>query len=254
MDIEIKIGREVDGACVYRVPSSFQKVSRHHASLYYHGGLVTLEDRSSNGTYVNGQRITRTTISENDIVWLGGDPRIDTQCCQLDLRALFASYGIQCSSYSRQAMAVNNGPAMAGNTQRTDYSMEFERLKNTYINYHEELSKVTKKATMKMQLPRILLSMIPAIIGLVVMIIAKDMTIRIVAMSAGSVLSGLIGTLTMGRNSSKKEKLTEDTLDLQLKYQKDYKCPKCGKEFNLDMHWKKLKADGKCPYGCGAQF
>lgn len=78
--------------------------------------------------------------------------------------------------------------------------------------------------------------------------------VGIIAMSAGSVLSGLIGTLTMGRNSKRQDKLSEDILDLQLKYQKEYKCPKCGKPFDLDLHWKKLQADGKCPHGCGAQF
>jgi DNA-directed RNA polymerase subunit RPC12/RpoP len=104
-----------------------------------------------------------------------------------------------------------------------------------------------------MQLPRVLLSMIPAVLGLVILLVSKDMTIRIVAMSAGSVLSGLIGTLTMGRSSSKQEQMAEDILDLQLKYQKKYKCPKCGKQYSLDLHWKKLQADG-CPFGCGARF
>ena len=86
------------------------------------------------------------------------------------------------------------------------------------------------------------------------MLVSTDMTMRIVAMSAGSVLTGLIGTLTMGRGNKKKEKTTEAILDLQLKYQKQYRCPKCGKDYSLDLHWKKLLADGKCPYGCGARF
>ena len=258
MDIEIKIGRGVEGANVIRVPMTFAKTSRHHATLYLRNGAVTLVDNgSTNGTYVNGQRITSTNVTQNDTVWLGGNGT-DSQCYQLDLRSIFATYGIQSPSFAvpmggGYSMSGNNGVA-AGNDQRTDYSADFERLKNTYINYHEELSKLTKKATMKMQLPRILLSLIPAVLGIVVMLVATDTTVRIVAVSVGSVVTGLIGTLTMGRGNSKKEKLTEDIMDLQYKYKGEYKCPKCGKEYSLDMHWKKLKAEGKCPYGCGAKF
>ena len=105
-----------------------------------------------------------------------------------------------------------------------------------------------------MQLPRVLLSMIPALLGVVILIVANDMTMRIVGMSVGTVLSGLISTLTMGRSSSRQEEMSEKILDLQIKYQKEYRCPKCGKEYNLDLHWKKLQADGMCPYGCGARF
>ena len=98
------------------------------------------------------------------------------------------------------------------------------------------------------------LSMIPAILGIVIMLVSTDMTMRIVAMSMGSVLSGLIGTLTMGKNTSKQEEMSEKIMELQLKYQQEYKCPKCGKQYSLDLHWKKLQADGKCPFGCGAEF
>jgi len=262
MDIDIKIGREVDGANVCRVPESFTKVSRLHAILQWHDGVATLVDNgSSNGTFVNGRRITSCQVSENDTVWLGGNEN-DGKCYQLDLRQLFSSlrasgnqptYSRQ-QSYSRQDAPMGNQFSEMGNAQGNDYSREFERVKQAYIGYHEEYSKLTKKANTRMQLPRILLSLIPALLGLAIMLISKDMTMRIVAVSAGSVLSGLVGTLTMGKGSKKKEKLTEDILDLQLKYQKDYKCPKCGKAYNLDLHWKKIQAEGKCPYGCGAQF
>lgn len=262
MDIEFKIGRDVDGANVCRVPACFTKVSRLHATLQWRGGVATLVDNgSSNGTFVNGRRISSCQVTDNDSVWLGGTEN-DGKCYQLDLRQLLSTcrnstaskplappmYGQP--SYPRQDFAPSN----VGGTHGDNYSVEFERLKRAYIGYHEEWSKLTKKASTRMQLPRILLSTLPAMLGVVIMLVSKDMTMRIVAVSAGSILSGLIGTLTMGKSSSKKEKLTEDILDLQLKYQKDYKCPKCGKQYSLDLHWKKLQADGKCPYGCGARF
>lgn len=263
MDTEIKIGRDVEGVNVCRVPAMYSKVSRFHAILQWRNGVATLMDNgSSNGTFVNGRRITSCQVSENDTVWLGGNEN-DGKCYQLDLRKLLSSFRVsgseptyvQPQSYPRQDTPVGNQFSGVGSVHGNDYSREFERLKQAYIGYHEEYSKLTKKANTRMQLPRILLSLIPALLGLTIMLVSKkDMTIRIVAVSAGSVLSGLVGTLTMGKGSKKKEKLTEDILDLQLKYQKDYKCPKCGKAYNLDLHWKKIQAEGKCPYGCGAQF
>lgn len=257
MDIEIKIGREASGAHAIRVPSSFDKVSRNHAIIRWHDGVVTIEDTSSNGTYVNGQRITKATITENDIVWLGGT-RTDNRCYKLDLRQVFATFpAVQSAphvAYPQQNAGVSTSNPVSRNDQRTDYAKEFAQLKKAYIGYHNELSELKKKSNMSMQLPRVLLSMIPALLGLVILLVSRDMTVRIVAMSAGSVLSGLIGTLTMGRSSSKQEEMTEKILDLQLKYENEYKCPKCGKKYSLDLHWKKLQADGKCPYGCGARF
>lgn len=261
MDIEIKIGREASGAHAIQVPSTFDKVSRWHATMRWHDGIVTIEDHdSTNGTYVNGQRLAKfqtVTITENDIVWLGGLAR-DNRCYKLDLSQAFTTFPAAQSTpraaYPQQNVGVSTPNPVLGNDQRTDYTKEFARLKKVYINYHKEMSELKKKSNISMQLPRVLLSMIPALLGLVILLVSRDMTVRIVAMSAGSVMSGLIGTLTMGRSGSKQEEMTEKILDLQLKYEDEYKCPKCGKKYSLDLHWKKLQSDGKCPYGCGARF
>lgn len=255
MDIEIKIGREVVGSGAYLVPSTFKRVSRNHATIRWHDGIATIEDNgSSNGTFVNGQRVTKANITANDTVWLGGNGQ-DSFCYQLDMRRIFDSFPRTMPVHNaRPVQETRSHREAAPDMQRTDYSNEFAQIKQAYIDYHEAMSKLTKKANTSAQLPRILLSLLPALLGIVIMLVSTDMTMRIVGMSVGSVLSGLIGTLTMGRSGSKKEKMTEDILDLQLKYQKLYKCPKCGKEYNLDLHWKKLQADGKCPYGCGARF
>lgn len=275
MDIKIIIGREAEGSNSIRVQSKYEKVSRQHAFLYWHNGMATLEDNeSTNGTYVNGSRITKAQINENDTVWLGGNG-VDSRCYQLDLRKIFAlcrqAESSQHVDYYPSASGANNRPSEAGNVprndyprqalgasnpqqdDRTDYTKEFAHLKQVYIDYHEGLSKVKNKASRRMQLPRLLLSLIPAVIGLVFML-ALGGSMGFVAISIGSVLSGVIGTLTMGKNNSHQEQMAEDIMDLQFKYQKEYKCPKCGKEYSLDLHWKKLQMDGKCPFGCGARF
>lgn len=240
MEIEIPIGRSVEGANAHLVPLEYSRVSRRHATLRWLDGVVTIEDNgSTNGTFVNGKRVTSSPIVEEDTVWLGGNG-VDNKCYKLDLKSLFAIFP-----------AATSKPLPRTNPD--DFSKEFEKAKQAYIDYHAKLSKLTSKTNMKMQLPRVLLSALPAIIGLILMLKFGGPA-GFIAISAGTVLSGLVGTLTMGRNSRKQDKLSEDILDLQLKYQKLYKCPKCGKEFGLDKHWKVLKSEGRCPHGCGAKY
>lgn len=236
MEIEIKIGREVEGGSILLVPSTCKKVGRRHASLYWKDGVVTIEDNeSANGTFVNGKRIAKTKVGEYDTVWLGGIGRED--CYQLDMEKVFAS----CRE--------------AENKARTDYSTEFVQLKQAYIDYQEEVTELKKRATKSSQMPRLLASLVPAVIGLIILLLSKDMTLRIVSMSIGSVLSGVVGILTMGKSSSASEKMNEVVTELQIKYQPRYCCPKCGMKYPFTTHWKKLEAEGKCPNPrCDAQF
>ena len=61
------IGRELDNDIV--VPDML--ASRHHARLIPTAQGVQLQDISSNGTFVNGQRITEAYLRENDVVTIG---------------------------------------------------------------------------------------------------------------------------------------------------------------------------------------
>jgi pSer/pThr/pTyr-binding forkhead associated (FHA) protein len=48
------------------------RVSRDHAILVRHGrNMRLLDNRSANGTFVNGRRITATNISADDVIDLG---------------------------------------------------------------------------------------------------------------------------------------------------------------------------------------
>lgn len=242
MEIEIKIGREVDGASAFRVPPTCKKVGRRHASLYWHNGMLTIEDdESTNGTYVNGKRIAKTRIKETDTVWLGGEGP-DKACYQLDVKKVFDS----CRELEK--------------AQRTDYTKEFVQIKQAYINYQAKVAKLKQDATKKAQLPRILASFIPATIALIFFLMTLGsndpnmMNIRIGIMVAGTAITGVVSMLTIGKNNAVNEKMSEEITELQIKYQKEYKCPKCGKEFNMNTHWKKLEAGKTCPYGCGAVF
>ena len=72
------IGRAIDNDVILRDP----EVSRHHAAIEYKDGVFEIVDQNStNGTFVNGERVTRRQISDRDeidiatvrIEWLPND-------------------------------------------------------------------------------------------------------------------------------------------------------------------------------------
>ena len=64
----IRLGRAADNDLVIAHPS----VSAHHAELHFDGEQFLLRDlSSSNGTFVNGERVTSTTLQDGDTVHLG---------------------------------------------------------------------------------------------------------------------------------------------------------------------------------------
>jgi hypothetical protein len=238
MEIKINIGREVEGTGALLVPSECKKVSRRHASLLWKDGAVTLEDNeSSNGTFVNGKRIAKTKISETDIVSLGGREG-EAETYKLDLKKIFDS--------CRQAEKA----------QRTDYSREFEDVKQAYVDYQAAVSQLKKGIAVKSQMPLRIISFVPTLIGAVIALLPDaDPNARIVAISVGGAITGLINILMTGRNSNANDQIAEEITELQIKYQPRYSCPKCGTKFPFTTHWKKLQADGKCPNPkCNALF
>ena len=64
----LTVGRASDNDLVIAHPS----ISAHHAELHFDGEQFLLRDlSSSNGTFVNGVRITSATLNAGDIVHLG---------------------------------------------------------------------------------------------------------------------------------------------------------------------------------------
>lgn len=225
MEIEVKIGREVEGNSILLVPSTCKKVSRRHATLHWKDGVVTIEDNeSANGTFVNGKRIAKTKLTENDTVWLGGVG--GEGCFQLDMKKVFAS--------CREAEGK----------LRTDYSKEFEDIKLAYIEYKTEESKIKNSQNVKMRI----VNFIPMIVGGAFALIPLGV-MRIIGLAIGAVI-----TLVLMSNSNKHD-INEEITELQIKYQPRYSCPKCGMKYPFTTHWKKLEADGKCPNPkCNAEF
>ena len=66
----IRIGRQLDDDIAL---TGDLDVSRHHAELHYNpdGSFEIIDLRSHGGTYVNGKRITRKMLTEQDIISIG---------------------------------------------------------------------------------------------------------------------------------------------------------------------------------------
>ena len=231
-EIELKIGREESGKQAITVPQTYNKVSRHHAKLLWKDGAMTIEDNeSANGTFVNGKRIAKTKVTGNDMVWLGGK-NDDEGGYQLDMQRVLAIIL----------------------EARTDFSKEFEDIKQAYLDYKREEAELEKKAAIKTQLPRIIPTIFMGVITLILLFFAP-LKYKMVAGTLGGVVTTLIGLLTIGKNATIKEKTSEEIIELQLKYQPRYCCPKCCMKYPFTMHWKKLLTDGKCPNPkCNAKF
>jgi pSer/pThr/pTyr-binding forkhead associated (FHA) protein len=64
----VTIGRQPDN--VFRIDNP--AVSGHHAKVYAEGDHYVIEDAESfNGTYVNGQRISKAVLKDGDNVTIG---------------------------------------------------------------------------------------------------------------------------------------------------------------------------------------
>ena len=62
----ITIGRHP--SCLLRLPADLTSVSRQHAEIVREGNQFRLKDHSTNGTFVNGKRVTETLLRSGDVL------------------------------------------------------------------------------------------------------------------------------------------------------------------------------------------
>lgn len=99
-DREVLVGRASDIDMVLME----DMVSRHHARLVCHGGEVTIEDLgSTNGTFVNGERVERTRLKAGDRVLIG------TSIVRVIPRTEWAHSRMKSLALARQEDATEDG-------------------------------------------------------------------------------------------------------------------------------------------------
>lgn len=74
-DNEVSIGRHP--SCHVRFPKDFAIISREHARIFREGNRFKLIDQSTNGTYLNGTKITEAILKDGDILlFADGGPKV----------------------------------------------------------------------------------------------------------------------------------------------------------------------------------
>ncbi|RJQ77355.1 MAG: FHA domain-containing protein, partial [Desulfobacteraceae bacterium] len=74
-DTEILIGRHPD--CQVNFPKDLVTLSRIHAKIVREGNRFKLIDQSTNGTYVNGQKVSEVYLKDGDVVMFAeGGPKV----------------------------------------------------------------------------------------------------------------------------------------------------------------------------------
>lgn len=74
-EAEIRIGRHPD--CQVQFPKDLVTLSRHHARIEREGNRFKLIDMSTNGSYVNGQRVSEAYLKDGDVITFSeGGPKV----------------------------------------------------------------------------------------------------------------------------------------------------------------------------------
>jgi len=223
--MEIKIGRKVTGAMDIIVHNNM-KISREHAIISFVDGKVFVKDlNSANGTFVNGRRVSKKEIQNGDILLLGSKSKeeayfVDVNKIKDDFKKLELS-------------------------NKTNFKKEFSELKKVFENFQREKNQIKSKIQFKSQLPRIIASVS---LGIIFIIFSKELPSEIRLLISPTIM--ILGFIPIGR----KKDISDFLIETELKYQDLYVCPKCKKKYNLNIHWKKLRANKTCPHKCGAIF
>lgn len=124
--VPLKGGRVVFGRhddCQIRIPSA--QISRHHCEVTTGGAEVRIRDLgSSNGTYVNGRKVTDEELEAGDVIAIGSllfVVRIDGRPATIDPEQL--SQRVRSAS---TAAAAPTDPTQAGPTSSDDSSVDFD--------------------------------------------------------------------------------------------------------------------------------
>lgn len=221
----IKIGREEKGKNCITVPQDRSMVGRHHAQLNVdmeNGTMTISENDAKNGTYLNGTRISKSrNLKMGDEVWLGEKGPLGYQVNVDDILKKIKS----------------------------DYSVEFKEVISKYEEYFSQVQKIKKKYNNKYILPRKIVGAVCAVAGVIAFFLLKDPTNRIAVISIGGAVGALLALIP-----ANSESVNKSIMELKLKYEDYYVCPKCGTKFNLDRHWKFMLKNGCTNPKCNAKF
>ena len=215
----IRIGKAEDND--YVADDAF--VSRYHANLERdENGNLFIEDlNSTNGTFVNGNRVMKKKISSTDQVKLGNQYILNV----------------------KEALKFDN-----------DYCEEFALLKTVYDDYIREKIRVQSSNQFKTRLLQSLPFAVIGVAGLVISFFRKGTTGNNGIIVISTLLAICIPTIGIYLGARQSAKIPELLQNLSNKFKIDYVCPKCG-AFLGEVPWESLANKKQCPVAtCRAKW
>ena len=210
------------------IPISDTRVSRKHCKLTEQpDGSFILEDLgSSNGTFVNGNRIFRTRVTRDTILQLG--PELKVKVSDLVGTTVIPPLTIP--------------PINPPQPTEVDYSAAFNRLQAVYERYSKDKVALLKDERKKNQL-KSLPMFIVGIVSMLLFIIPALAPFRIYIVIIATAFAGWGAKVAFGTSVEFPEKM--EALTRQFKI--DYVCPKCG-NFLGDIPFENLRNRKICSF------
>lgn len=204
--MEIIVGKKGN----QRIPITDSKVSRNHCKLTEQpDGSFLLEDlNSTNGTFVNGNKIIKTRVTRDTILQLGPE------------------FKVKVSDLVGPTTVVPpriNPPIIPPQPTEPDYTAAFNRLQAVYERYSRDKVALLKDERKKNQL-RSLPMFIVGIVSMLLYIIPALAPFRIFIVIIATFFAGWGAKVAFGTSVEFPEKM--EALTRQFKI--DYVCPKCG--------------------------
>ncbi len=227
--MQVIIGRGVnDDGLSLLVPEHYSMVSRKHAIVEIGEDVMTFEDSSSNGSWVNGVPVRKKQISDGDLIMLGDKD----------------------NGYRLDIHLVKQKIEAYKNKNRIDFSSEFKTLKLVYNNYNNASNQIKKKYKSKTSLPQILFSVAGMILFFALgQVFDIPPQIGMFFYIAVPTIAVFLFSLKQDSNAMQRELLlTKHNLA------KEYLCPKCRKPLNIDLPIEILEQEKTCPHKCGAIY
>lgn len=176
-----------------------------------------LEDlNSTNGTFVNGHRVSKLIITPTDVVTIAG--------LNIDLSAFWT-------------VPKNKNTT----TDTGKFKEAFPKLKKAYETYQQDKKIITKNHGLKTGLIGASLTLVPAIVAL---LIFKDPQQKILYAGLLAAIFGAISQLIL-RTMTPTEKLNQ----VQKRFQREYVCPTCSNPISSLYDPETLERKGNCPCG-----
>lgn len=200
---------------------------RHARVSIMDDGTLLLEDlRSSNGTYVNGERIRTKVISMNDKIKIGDQEFL--------MREHFRS--------SPEGKVISFRPA-------NDFTEEFAQLETVYRTYESAKERIKSQQNTTRFLRGTLPFVLPSIVAVFTLLMENEDKVLGVIQTTVSGLMAVV--LAWFLDSPGVQKRREARISrLEAAHRDKFRCPKCQRPFERNQDWDQLVLQKR--HSCGA--